>query len=165
MKTLVAVEGQTLRWYGKTPEIADNSVQFVQLEFSLPEDWVDLVVVAQFSQTKTYNKLLENGCCYLPAELVAGMCDLSLFGQRAGQTIRATTVPLKFKISRSGFTSTSETPIPPTPDLYAQLLEKIGQGTPSGGLTITDDGEGNIAIKSGGSFGIVDDGAGNIKFT
>lgn len=149
MKTLVAVEGQTLRWYGKIPEIADNSVQFVQLEFSLPKDWADLVVVAQFSQTKTYNKLLENGCCYLPAELVAGPCEVSLFGQRAGETVRATSVPLRFKISRSGFTSTAENPIPPTPDLYAQLLEKLGHQGPSESVAIEDDGEGNVSFASG----------------
>ena len=149
MKTLVAVEGQTLRWYGKIPEIADNSIQFVQLEFSLPGDWADLVVVAQFSQTKTYNKLLEDGCCYLPAELVAGPCEVSLFGQRAGETVRATSVPLRFKISRSGFTSTAETPIPPTPDLYAQLLEKLGHQGPSEGVSVEDDGEGNVSFAPG----------------
>lgn len=149
MKTLVAVEGQTLRWYGKIPEIADNSVQFVQLEFSLPEDWADLVVVAQFSQTKTYNKPLEDGCCYLPAELVAGPCEVSLFGQRAGENVRATSVPLRFKISRSGFTSTAENPIPPTPDLYAQLLEKLGHQGPSESVSIEDDGEGNVSFAPG----------------
>lgn len=149
MKTLVAVEGQTLRWYGKIPEIADNSVQFVQLEFSLPKYWADLVVMAQFSQTKTYNKLLENGCCYLPAELVAGPCEVSLFGQRAGETVRATSVPLRFKISRSGFTSTAETPIPPTPDLYAQLLEKLGHQNPSESVSVEDDGEGNVSFAPG----------------
>jgi hypothetical protein len=145
MKTLVVLEGQTLRWYGKTPEIADNSVQFVQLEFSLPEDWDELEVVAQFTQDKTYNKLLENGCCYLPAELVAGPCEVSLFGQRAGESVRATSVPLRFKISRSGFTSTAETPIPPTPDLYAQLLEKLGNQ----GVSVEDDGEGNVSFAPG----------------
>lgn len=149
MKTLVAVEGQTLRWYGKIPEIADNSVQFVQLEFDLPWYWADLVVVAQFSQTKTYNKLLEDGCCYLPAELVAGPCEVSLFGQRAGETVRATSVPLRFKIKRSGFTSTAETPIPPTPDLYAQLLEKLGHQGPSESVAIEDDGGGNVSFASG----------------
>lgn len=149
MKTLVAVEGQTLRWYGKIPEIADNSVQFVQLEFSLPEDWADLVVVAQFSQTKTYNRLLEDGCCYLPAELVAGPCEVSLFGQRAGENVRATSVPLRFKISRSGFTSTAETPIPPTPDLYAQLLEKLGHQGPSESVSVEDDSEGNVSFAPG----------------
>ena len=133
MKTIVVVDGQKLSWYGKPPELADNSIQFVQFQFNLSEDWAELEVVAQFTQDQTYNKLLENGCCYLPAELVAGMCDLSLFGQKAGQVVRATTIPLRFKIHKSGFTSTAETPIPPTPDLYAQLLEKLGQGGSGGG--------------------------------
>ena len=30
-----------------------------------------------------------------------------------------------FQIEESGFVSSAETPIPPTPDLYAQLLERI----------------------------------------
>ena len=124
----VVVEGQSLRWYGRIPEIADNSIEFVQLEFRFPEDWDDMIIVAQFTQTKTYNCLLVNNRCFLPMELVAGPCEVSVFGYLNEEVTRGTTIPLKLNISRSGFVSSAETPIPPTPDLYAQLIEHFSSG-------------------------------------
>lgn len=129
----VVVEGQSLRWYGRIPEIADNSIEFVQLEFRFPEDWDNMVIVAQFTQTKTYNCLLVNNRCFLPMELVAGPCEVSVFGYLNERVTRGTTIPLKFNISRSGFVSSAETPIPPTPDLYAQLIEYFSSIAGSGG--------------------------------
>lgn len=129
----VVVEGQSLRWYGRIPEIADNSIEFVQLEFRFPEDWDNMVIVAQFTQTKTYNCLLVNNRCFLPMELVAGPCEISVFGYLNEEVTRGTTIPLKLNISRSGFVSSAETPIPPTPDLYAQLIEYFSSIAGSGG--------------------------------
>jgi hypothetical protein len=129
----VVVEGQSLRWYGRIPEIADNSIEFVQLEFRFPEDWDGMVIVAQFTQTKTYNCLLVNNRCFLPMELVAGPCEVSVFGYLNEEVTRGTTIPLKLNISRSGFVSSAETPIPPTPDLYAQLIEYFSSIAGSGG--------------------------------
>lgn len=129
----VVVEGQSLRWYGRIPEIADNSIEFVQLEFRFPGDWDNMVIVAQFTQTKTYNCLLVNNRCFLPMELVAGPCEVSVFGYLNEEMTRGTTIPLKLNISRSGFVSSAETPIPPTPDLYAQLIEYFSSISGSGG--------------------------------
>lgn len=128
----IVVEDQSLRWYGRPPKIADNSIEFVRFQFHLPEDWDPLVLVAQFTQADTYNRLLDEGVCFLPKELKAGLCKLSLFGYTEGKPLRATSIPLVFQIEESGFVSSAETPIPPTPDLYAQLLERIaevGSGT------------------------------------
>ena len=129
----VVVEGQSLRWYGRIPEIADNSIEFVQLEFRFPEDWDGMIIVAQFTQTQTYNCLLVNNRCFLPMELVAGPCEVSVFGYLNEEVTRGTTIPLKLNISRSGFVSSAETPIPPTPDLYAQLIEYFSSIAGSGG--------------------------------
>lgn len=129
----VVVEGQSLRWHGRIPEIADNSIEFVQLEFRFPEDWDGMVIVAQFTQAKTYNCLLVNNRCFLPMELVAGPCEVSVFGYLNEEVTRGTTIPLKLNISRSGFVSSAETPIPPTPDLYAQLIEYFSSIAGSGG--------------------------------
>lgn len=127
MRVKVSVQGQSLRWYGNPPEIADSSVEFVEFQFLLPPEWEDCEVVAQFGQTETYNVALVNNCCFLPVEIKAGSCSLSLFGQKAGKNIRATSIPLRFRVKNSGFTPSGETPIPPTPDLYAQLLEQVKQ--------------------------------------
>jgi hypothetical protein len=148
----VVVEGQSLRWYGRIPEIADNSIEFVQLEFRFPEDWDGMVIVAQFTQTKTYNCLLVNNRCFLPMELVAGPCEVSVFGYLNEKVTRGTTISLKFNISRSGFVSSAETPIPPTPDLYAQLIEYFSSIAGSGG-----GGSGSGTINPGDIAAAVED--------
>lgn len=125
----ICVNGQSMEWYDRPPQVADNSIEFVKFKFDLSPDWKDFEVVAQFTQTKTYNQVLIDGCCSMPAEIIAGSCRLSLFGQKGGHPIRATSTPLCLHIKRSGFVSSAETPIPPTPDLYSQLLEKLAQGT------------------------------------
>lgn len=121
----IVVEDQSLRWYGRPPKIADDSIEFVQLQFHLPGEWASLLLVAQFTQTDTYNMLMDGDKCFLPKELTAGLCKLSLFGYAEGKPLRATSIPLVFQIEESGFVSSADTPIPPTPDLYAQLLERI----------------------------------------
>lgn len=123
----IVVEDQSLRWYGRPPKIADDSIEFVRFQFHLPEDWDSLVLVAQFTQEGTYNMLLDEDTCFLPKELIPGLCKLSLFGYAEGKPLRATSIPLVFQIEESGFVSSAETPIPPTPDLYAQLLERIAE--------------------------------------
>ena len=123
----IVVEDQSLRWYGRPPKIADDSIEFVRFQFHLPEDWDPLVLVAQFTQADTYNMLLDGDTCFLPKELTPGLCKLSLFGYAEGKPLRATSIPLVFQIEESGFVSSAETPIPPTPDLYAQLLERIAE--------------------------------------
>ena len=65
----------------------------------------------------------------LPAELHPGSVKMSLFGYDAESdtTLRATTVPVTLHIRPSGFVADGDTPIPPTPDLYTQLLKKLDE--------------------------------------
>jgi hypothetical protein len=52
---------------------------------------------------------------------------------------------------------------------YESLAERVAklekEGVGGGGLTVTDDGSGNISILPGGNSGIADDGDGNIVFS
>lgn len=109
--------------------IADQQICFVDMCFLFSPDWEQLDKTAQFAQgEKTYNVHLgtDNVCrCLLPAELQTGCVSVSVFGYAADGSVRATTVPLGIGIKRSGFRGDGETPIPPTPDLYAQLLDAI----------------------------------------
>ena len=110
--------------------IAADQIAFVKIHFVFDNNWKPLHKVVQFTQDEiTYNRVLgtENTSCFLPAELTAGTVKMSLFGYdaEATETVRATTIVKTLHIKPSGFESESETPIPPTPDLYQQLLEKI----------------------------------------
>lgn len=109
--------------------IADQQICFVDMCFLFSPDWEQMDKTAQFAQgEKTYNVHLGTGnvCrCLLPAELQTGCVSVSVFGYAADGSVRATTVPLGIGVKRSGFRGDGETPIPPTPDLYAQLLDAI----------------------------------------
>ena len=112
--------------------IAADQIAFVKIHFVFDNNWKPLHKVVQFTQNEiTYNRVLgaENTSCFLPAELTAGTVKMSLFGYdaKATETVRATTIVKTLHIRPSGFDGENETPIPPTPDLYQQLLQKISE--------------------------------------
>ena len=113
--------------------IASDQIAFVTLKFVFDGDWKKFHKVVQFTQCdETYNRVLctDGLSCLLPAELHAGAVKLSVFGYDADNTsgLRATTVPVTLHIRASGFVGEdADSPIPPTPDLYTQLLQKIGE--------------------------------------
>ena len=113
--------------------IASDQIAFVTLKFVFDGDWKKFHKVVQFTQCdETYNRVLgtDGLSCLLPAELHAGAVKLSVFGYDADNTegLRATTVPVTLHIRASGFVGEdTDSPIPPTPDLYTPLLQKIGE--------------------------------------
>lgn len=120
------VEGQTLRWYGEPEVLAADSVDFVGFEFILPEDWDGYTLHATFQQAdKAYTQVLEDRKCTLPPEIVVGNCGIGLFGYQPGKSPRATTNLLNVQVCQSGFVPDGEYPVPPTPDLYSQLLSQL----------------------------------------
>ncbi len=112
--------------------IADHQIAFVNLKFTFDGDWKKFHKVVQFSQCdEIYSIVLgfDGTSCKLPSELHAGAVKMSVFGYDAESdtTVRATTVPITLNIRESGFVGDDDTPIPPTPDLYTQLLQKIAE--------------------------------------
>ena len=112
--------------------IASDQIAFVSVKFMFDGAWKTLHKVVQFTQCEeTYNVVLgtEGTTCLLPAELHPGAVKMSLFGYDAESdtTVRATTVPVTLHIRPSGFVADGDTPIPPTPDLYTQLLKKLSE--------------------------------------
>ena len=110
--------------------IASDQIAFVSVKFVFDGAWKVLHKVVQFTQCEeTYNLVLgiDGTTCLLPAELHPGAVKMSLFGYDAESdtTLRATTVPVTLHIRPSGFVADGDTPIPPTPDLYTQLLKKL----------------------------------------
>ena len=112
--------------------IASDQIAFVSVKFVFDGVWKTLHKVVQFTQCEeTYNLVLgiEGTTCLLPSELHPGAVKMSLFGYDAESdtTLRATTVPVTLHIRPSGFVADGDTPIPPTPDLYTQLLKKLSE--------------------------------------
>ena len=134
--------------------VADEQVAFVNLLFLFTPEWEQIDKVAQFKQCENvYNVHIGKGNvaqCTLPAEITNGQTSISIFGYH--DEVRATTASLEFRVCRSGFSDSGSVPIPPTPDLYAQLLKKIDEKIAS--LHDGKDGENGksayeIAVQNG----------------
>ena len=109
--------------------IAADQIAFVKIHFVFDNNWKPMHKVVQFTQDEiTYNRVLgtEDTSCFLPAELTPGTVKMSLFGYdaEATETVRATTIVKTLHIRPSGFEGENSN-VPPTPDLYQQLLQKI----------------------------------------
>ena len=128
--------------------IEADQIAFVPLHFVFDGAWEGLHKVVQITQCcETYNLILgtDGKSCLLPSECKAGTMKLSVFGYAPSDTkaLRATTIPVSLHIKPSGFVSDSVTPIPPTPDLYAQLLQELEKK--AAGLQNGKDGKDGIS--------------------
>ena len=124
------VKGQNIETLEHEVIVADQ-IAFVKIHFVFDNNWKPMHKVVQFTQDEiTYNRVLgtENTSCFLPAELTAGTVKMSLFGYdaEATETVRATTIVKTLHIRPSGFEGENSN-VPPTPDLYQQLLQKISE--------------------------------------
>lgn len=111
--------------------IAAEQIAFVKIHFVFDNNWKPLHKVVQFTQgTFTYNRLLgyDGTSCFLPSEITSGSVKMSIFGYDTAskETVRATTVIKSLNIRPSGFEGENSN-VPPTPDLYQQLLQKISE--------------------------------------
>lgn len=113
--------------------LVSDSLNAIDIQFAFSEEWAGMTKTAQFTQENaakelvTYNVLLNDfGEAMLPNEITAGVVVVSVFGVKGA--VRLTTAPLALPVAKSGFVGDGETPIPPTPDLYAQLIEQFMAG-------------------------------------
>ena len=111
--------------------IAADQIAFVKIHFVFDNNWKPMHKVVQFTQGAfTYNRLLgyDGTSCFLPSEITSGSVKMSIFGYDTAskETVRATTVVKTLHIRPSGFEGENSN-VPPTPDLYQQLLQKISE--------------------------------------
>ncbi|MDE6849612.1 MAG: collagen-like protein, partial [Ruminococcus sp.] len=128
--------------------IADQQISFVNMKFVFDGDWKKFHKVVQFTQCdETYNRVLgtDGTSCLLPSELHAGAVKMSVFGYDADNIngLRATTVPVTLNVRPSGFVGDGTEEVPPTPDLYTQLLQKLEEKASS--LQNGKDGENGLS--------------------
>ena len=94
----------------------------------MDETWGSfLSVVAQFIQGgEPKNVQVKDGYCFVPPELEVGAFELCLRGDD-GESVVASVNRLTFDVCE-GFDPSGETPLPPSPDLYTQLVKEIDSG-------------------------------------
>lgn len=124
----VCVRGQCIYFYRPPEPIPKSQVNFSRIEFDMDETWSSfLSVVAQFIQNgEPKNVQVKDGYCFVPSELRIGTFELCLRGDD-GESVVASVNRLTFEVCE-GFDSSGETPLPPSPDLYAQLIKEIDSG-------------------------------------
>lgn len=124
----VCVKGQRIYFYRRPEPIPKSQVNFSRIEFDMDETWGSfLSVVAQFIQGgKPKNVQVKDGYCFVPPELEVGAFELCLRGDD-GESVVASVNRLIFEVCE-GFDPSGETPLPPSPDLYTQLIKEIDSG-------------------------------------
>lgn len=124
MNIQINVINQKLRLATNLKNYVAGSQEFVQFTFNISEEWDDLLPFAQFIQNgSTYNIYLDSSnSVYLPSEIKAGICEVTLYGNN-GRVI-ATTNKLKLNIDENNIVVDANS-IDITPTLYEQLIAKF----------------------------------------
>lgn len=126
MEIFVNVTNQKLSISSSFCNVVSGSQEFVKFKFVLGEEWDGLLPFAQFIQNgSTYNSYLDsNDSVYLPPEISAGTCQMTLYGTN-GRVV-ATTNRLEFRVAEGGVVVDINN-IDITPTLYEQLVEKFNK--------------------------------------
>ena len=153
-------------------KVASGFINANVVHFEFCERWAGTVKTAQFTQRQdgklvTYSVMIDElaGTAAMPNEVKAGDLLISAFGVDPDTGMRITTTIVAIKVEPSGYVEDGETPIPPTPDLYQQLLEEFNKAAAlpvatgdtlggvkvGSGLSITEDG--TLFATGGGGTG------------
>ena len=117
------ITNQIIRCVGK-PEIVADSKNYLYAEFIFTPDWDGITKTALFKFDDTPYAMLLGGdnTCVVPAEVIKSPSFIvSVVGGD-----RITTNSVKVLVIPSGYEE-GETPEPPTPDIYEQIIEMMRQ--------------------------------------
>lgn len=126
MKLLV--EGQKISSFDSPPiKLVAGSIEFVPIELKCSSEWDGLLITVQFIQKdKTISKYIgEARTLKVPADISVGWLMISCFGAKADTTVFGTVNGYETQVYPAGLSSVEQEPIPPTPNLYNQLISEI----------------------------------------
>ena len=126
MDIQVNVNNQKLKVSTNLKTFISGTQEFIKFTFNFMDKiWDDLTIFAQFRQgDNAYNAYLDSSnSVYLPSEIVAGECLLTLHG--AHDNVIAITDSLKLTIDSNNLITNAEN-IKISTSLYSQLMTKIG---------------------------------------
>ena len=119
MDLLFTVKGQSLVRADRCSPVADSK-NYLNARFSFSPDWVGAKTAICEGAEKAYTVLLEGDACVVPWEVIkAPGFWVSVY---CGDRVTANRAQVY--VEESGY-QTGETPEPPTPDVYTQLLEAV----------------------------------------
>lgn len=124
----LVVEGQKIYSFDSPPvKLVAGSSEFVPIELQCSSEWDGLLVTVQFiQQGKTISKYIgEARTLNVPADISAGWLMISCFGAKADTAVFGTVNGYETEVYPAGLSSTEQEPIPPTPNLYNQLVTEV----------------------------------------
>ena len=126
MKLLI--EGQKISSFDSPPiRLVAGSSEFVPIELQCSSEWDGLLVTVQFiQQGKTISKYIgEARILNVPADISAGWLMITCFGAKTDTEVFGTVNGYETEVYPAGLSSTKQEPIPPTPNLYNQLVTEV----------------------------------------
>lgn len=126
----VIVDFDQLRLYGDKYPIPVGQSQFSKIKFLFSKGWDGFTKIAQFKQGDSLiNVGVINDECIVPAELGVGTAQLRIRGT-AGTDVIATANEISLTLVQ-GFESGGSPSVPPSPDLYDDLIKEIKEAEAS----------------------------------
>lgn len=126
---IIQVSGDVMYPYKQIHPVPKGQVRFSKIKFNFSDDWENREVIVQFVQgDKTpINKPIESdGTCFVPDSIDLGMLFVYLRGYSGDGTSIATSNGVKIPIVQGPFDG-GEPEVPPSPDLYSQLVNQVSQ--------------------------------------
>lgn len=117
------VTGQHISWLNNTEHVVADSRNYLKAKFTFSEEWTYPVTVLFKGRCKTVPVLLAQAGeeITVPPEVLKG--PLMLVSCYCGDLI--TTDSTSVKIDPSGYTEDTSPPVPPPPNLYQELLNRV----------------------------------------
>ena len=125
-------------------------MNFVTLDFRFSDDWTGYQRVVRLAQDdQALNLVLDaDNKTMLPGEIHAGWLYVSVYGYKENEPEKATSKPLRVYVDACANLEDGLDPVPPTPDLYSQLLYRIAEAE-----TKFDQMMGMVALAEGVPYG------------
>lgn len=123
----IQVNGDIMYPYKQIYPIPKGQVQFSRIKFNLSEDWEGRDIIVQFVQegkTPINSPLEPDGTCFVPDSVGLGPMSVYLRGYKVDGTSIATANGVFIPIVQGAFDG-GEPEVPPSPDLYSKLVEKV----------------------------------------
>lgn len=115
-----------MRFYSQAQKIPVGQSMFSVIEFTFSKEWKGFTKIAQFKQySNAYNVAITDDHCYVPSELLVGKCSLRIRGYSKDQQDVIATANELILTCVQGFESGGVPPVPPTPDLYQELIANV----------------------------------------
>ena len=124
----LVVEGQKIYSFDSPPiKLVEGSSEFVPIELQCSSEWDELLITVQFiQQGKTISKYIgEARTLNVPADIDAGWLMITCFGAKTDTEVFGTVNGYEIEVYPAGLSSTKQEPIPPTPNLYNQLVTEV----------------------------------------